>query len=301
MRLTKEDIQGFLEDRRSKDYRDLCSYLLHPLREWLGDRDLTPEAVKRYARKRYEEDSSYNTFLAVMKSFAKWKRSKIPPIDREHMMQRFELEQIEGIRRARVVMRLERKEFSMDELRTIFGSLEGVGFSGIWSLAWYGCRPGELVELTLDGINKKPDEYLPPALAGELGPDDYCLKFLTEKTVVERAVFMDGFTKGHLENFIKSGFGYGFLYNACVDLRRKVDANFSPKWFRSTFQTKMQRALMESGVPMVKLDLLVKVMSGHTVGGDITGIYTDFGADIKKAMTELHFLKPLEESFGGMI
>jgi len=116
MRLTKEDIQGFLEDRRSEDYRGLCSYLLHPLREWLGDRDLTHEVVKRYARKRYEEDSSYNTFLAVMKSFAKWKRSKIPPIDREHMMQRFELEQIEGIGRARIVKRIEKRGLELEEI-----------------------------------------------------------------------------------------------------------------------------------------------------------------------------------------
>ena len=297
MKLEEKDLGRFLEDLRSEDYRSLCRYVL---RGFAG-RDLNEDEVKKYLKKRYEKESSYNLGIALFKSFCKWKRSKIPPIDKEHMMARFELEQIENLRRERVVMRLERKELSMDELRAIFGSVEGVEFSGLWSLAWFGPRPGELVEVTLNDINKKPDEYLPPTLAEELGPDDYCLKFLTEKTVVERALFMDGFTKGHLENFIKSGFGYGFLYNTCADLRQKVGANFSPKWFRSTFQTKMQRALMESGVPMVKLDLLVKVMSGHTVGGDITGVYTDFGADIKRAMTELHFLKEIEKELGSKV
>ena len=299
MKLTKEDLERFLEDvPRSDDYRNLCKYVL---RSFLG-RELKEGEVKQYAKKRYEEPSSHNTFLAVMSSFCDWKKKRLPQEDtKAYIRDRQVLELIQDIRRERVVMRLERKELSMDELRAIFGSVEGVEFSGLWSLAWFGPRPGELVELTLDGINKEPDKYLPPALAEELGPDDYCLKFLTEKTVVERALFMDGFTKGHLENFIKSGFGYGFLYKTCAELRKKVDANFSPKWFRSTFQTKMQRALMESGVPMVKLDLLVKVMSGHTVGGDITGVYTDFGADIKRAMTELHFLKEIEKELGSKV
>ena len=94
----------------------------------------------------------------------------------------------------------------MDELGAIFGSLKGVEFSGLWSLAWFGCRLGELVTLTPNDINKKPDVCLPPSLAKKLGPDDYCVKFLA------------------------------------TDM----------------------------------------------------GVYTDYGADILKAMTELHFLKPLE-------
>lgn len=294
-------MNGFLDEQRTDSYRELCGWMLRPLARWLGDRDLTQDLVRRYARERYGgQPSSFNTFLAVAKSFAKWKMERLPQEDtRAYIRDRQTLELIKGIRRERVVTRLERKELSEDELRRIFGSLEGDGFSGIWCLAWFGPRPGELVGVTPADINKRPDKYLPPSLAKEMGPDDYCVKFLTEKTVVERAAFMDGFTKGHLERFIRSGLGYRFLYGTCVGLQDRVGVGFTPKWFRSTFQTKMQRALMESGVPMVKLDLLVKVMSGHTVGGDITGIYTDFGADIKRAMTELHFLKPLEGELRG--
>lgn len=299
MKLIREDINQFLEDRpRSGSYRDLCSDILRPFREWLGDRDLSEGWVKRHAKERYKKPSSHNTFLAVMKSFADWKMKRLSQEDLgTYVRDRQVLELIKDIRREKVVVRLKRKELSEDELRAVFGSLEGVGFSGLWSLAWFGVRPGELVELTLNDINKNPDRYLPPELAKSLRPDEYCVKFLTEKTVVERAVFMDRFTKGHLERFIKSGLGYKFLYDTCVDLQGKIDAKFTPKWFRSTFQTKMQRALMESGVPMVELGLLVKVMSGHTIGGNITGVYTDFGKDIKRAMTELHFMKPLEGSF----
>ena len=299
MKLTQDDIDQFLEDRpRSASYRDLCSDMLGPFREWLGDRDLSEGWVKQHAKERYGKPSSHNTFLAVMKSFADWKMKRLPQDDlKAYIRDRQTLELIKDIRREKVVMRLERKELSEDELGVVFGSLEGIEFSGLWSLAWFGVRPGELVELDLKDVNKKPDDYLPESLAKELGRDEYCVKFLTEKTVVERAVFMDGFTKGHLERFIKSDPSYKFLYDTCVDLQDKIGAKFTPKWFRSTFQTKMQRALTKSGTPMVKLDLLVKVMSGHTVGQDITSVYTDFGKDIKRAMTELHFMKPLEGSF----
>jgi len=301
MRLTNGDIEQFLIDRpRSDTYKKLCRHLLWPLQEWLKKRDLTPDLVKEYVKGRYKNPKSHNTFLAVMKSFADWKMKRLPQADvKAFIRDRQTLELIKDIRRDRVVVRLEKKELSVDELKIVFASLKGVGFSGVWCLGWFGCRPGELVELKLHAINKDPDTYLPESLAKELRPGDYCLKFLTEKTVVERACFMDKFTKDHLENFIKSGFGYKFLYDTCVDLQNLVGVKFTPKWFRSTFNTKMQRALMESGVPTVKLDLLVKVMSGHTVGPDITSVYTDYGSDIKKAMTELHFLKPLEEGFKG--
>lgn len=299
MKLTQEDIKQFLEDRvRSDSYRDLCSDLLVPFQRWLGDRDLMERTVKRYARERYVNPNSHNTFLAVMKSFADYKMKRLPQDDfGSYIRDRQTLELIKDIQRERVVERLERKELSEGELKEIFGSLEGLEFSGLWSLAWFGPRPGELLGLKLKDINKKPDRYLPPPLAEELGPDDYCIKFLTEKTVVERALFMDGFTRGHLENFITSDPHYTFLYDTCVDLQEKVGVEFTPKWFRSTFQTKFQRILTQAGVPIVKLDLLVKVMSGHTVGGDITGIYTEYGSDIKKAMLEHHYLKSLEEEF----
>lgn len=300
MRLISEDIDQFLKDRpRSDSYRDLCRKMLGPLEEQFRGKDLTDTMVKNYARRRFSEPSSVNTFLAVVKSWADWKVRRLPQGDLAAFVRdRQALELIQDIRRERVVTRLERKELYDEEMRRVYGSVEGAAFDGLWCLGWFGCRPGELVELDLKAIDKKPDRYLPEILAKGLGPGEYCVKFLTEKTVVERAVFMDGFTKGHLEAFIRSGRGYQFLYKTCEGLRKSVGVDFSPKWFRSTFQTRMQRALAASGVPMVRLDMLVKVMSGHTVQGDITGIYTDFGSDIKRAMTELHFMRPLEKSLG---
>lgn len=300
MEITASDVKQFLKEGEfSSTTRNYYSYMLG---KFIRDKDseLSEDSVRAF-KDEYKVKRSGNTALRVLRSFAGWKRNKIPPIGEDRMMQRFEMDKILGIKGDKVIMRLERKELSMDELRAILGSLEKVKFSGIWCLAWFGDRPGELVELTLTDINKKPDTYLPPTLAKELREDEYCVKFLTEKTKVERALFMDGFTKGHLENFIKSGFGYPFLYRTCKDLREKVGVKFGPKWFRSTFQTKMQRILMGAGVPMVRIDNLVKVMSGHVVAGQdrVQSIYTDFGPDIKRAMTEFHYLKPIEKEFGG--
>jgi len=298
MKITEGDVKQFLEEGEfSSTTKNYYSYMMGRFIRDKGG-ELSEDSVREF-KDGYKVKRSGNTALRVLRSFAGWKRNKIPPIGEDRMMQRFEMDKILGIKGDKVVMRLERKELSDAELKAIFGSLEGVKFSGIWCLAWFGDRPGELVELGLNDINKKPDTYLPPTLAKELRVGEHCVKFLTEKTKVERALFMDDFTKGHLTNFIKSGFGYPFLYRTCKDLREKVGVEFSPKWFRSTFQTKMQRILMGAGVPMVRIDNLVKVMSGHTITGQdrVQSIYTDFGPDIKRAMTEFHYLKPLEQEF----
>lgn len=294
MKLTEEGIEKFLsegayEGTTQRNRR----YLLRVFVRWLGDRDFNEDTVREYARERYKEPISHNAFLAIVKSFAGWKMKRLSQEDmRAYIRGRQVLERIRNIQRERVVVRLERKDLSMDELRAIFASLKGVEFSGLWCLGWFGCRLGELVALTLSDINKKPDMYLSLSLAKELGPDEHCVKFTTKITVVKRALFMDGFTKGHLEKFIESGRGCKFLQTTCAKLQGKVGVNFTPKLFRSTFQTKMQRLLMGADVPMV--DTLVKVMSGHTVGDDITEIDTDYSRDIRRAMTKLHFLKPLE-------
>lgn len=300
MKLAEKDIEKFLSDRAyaeatQKGHR----YTLRAFIKWLGDRDLSEDTVREYARERYEKPSSRNAFLAIMKTFADRKMKRLPHEDQgAYIRNRQVLERIGNIRLERVVMRLERKVFSMDELKKIFSALEGAEFSGLWCLGWFGCRLGELVALALSNINKEPDRYLPPSLAKELGPDEYCVKFLTKKTVVERALFMDRFTKQHLKNFIESGHGCKFLQTACAKLQGKVGVGFTPKWFRSTFLTEMQRALMRADeYPLMgKVNRLVKVMSGHIVHSrDIMGIDTVSGEDIKLAMTRLHFMKPLEE------
>ena len=66
----------------------------------------------------------------------------------------------------------------------------------------------------------------------------------------------------------------------------------TPRLWRSTFITKMQRRLSGAGLDTVRVDLLVKYLAGHTVG-DITAVYTDYWEDARRAMLEHHYLRGL--------
>lgn len=164
-------------------------------------------------------------------------------------------------------------------------------------MAWFGCRPGELLALERGHIDQEVDDYLPSHLAEQLGEDQHCVKFLTEKTKVERANFMGTFTRDQLVTLIEADTNYQNLRWACVSLRDEIGVqDFTPKWFQSTFITKMQRVISEATIGIVRPELLTKVMAGHTVSSDIHQIYTDFGTGILRAMTELHFMKDIEKS-----
>lgn len=72
MKQTQEEIKGFLDDvPTSPSYRKLCANFLHPFRSWPGDREFDKESAQRYAKNRYEESSSTNTFYAVTKRVVK--------------------------------------------------------------------------------------------------------------------------------------------------------------------------------------------------------------------------------------
>jgi len=269
VKLTQEDLDRFVAEQRSESYRELCFYVL---KDFVG-RELNEGEVRRYAKQRYRNPNSYNLALALFKSFAKWKRSKIPPVDREHMMQRFELEQIEGIRRERVVRRVEKKGLTLEELRRVLRRLpqDGLEFSIIWLLHYFGVRPGELCALRPNMVDFKRG----------------AVRFVTEKTKVERQLYFDGFTAGHLRRFLDAKPCYMRVYQTC---RR---AGIRPKSGRQTFISLMQGSLAGAGYDPVRLDLLVKTLAGHTTG-DITAVYTDIGSHIRSAMLEHHFMRPLE-------
>ena len=276
MKLTREDLNRFVAEQRSESYRELCFYVL---KDFVG-RELNEDEVRRYVKRKYRNPNSHNVALAVFKSFAKWKRSKIPPIDKEHLLQRFELEQIENLRRERVVRRVEKKGLTLEELGKILGRLprDSLEFSIIWLLHFFGCRAGELCALR------------PKMVDFERGT----IKFVTEKTKVERQLYFDGFTAGHLRRFLDAKPRYMRVYQTC---RR---AGIRPKSGRQTFISLMQGSLAEAGYDPVRLDLLVKTLAGHTTG-DITAVYTDIESHIRSAMLEHHYMRPLEGELGGQV
>jgi len=227
---------------------------------------LTAENVKRYVAERYKKISSRNTALRVFKSFAKWRRNfKIPPVGEKNLLERWEMEKIEAMPSGKVVTPLVKKELSDEELKSIL-DLPEPELSGVWCLAYFGCRPRELTSLRLRDIN---------FVAGEV-------TFITEKTKVPRKLFFNDFTATHLEKFVKGRYSYSLLYSACKRL------GFTPRMLRSTFNTRMMRKI-STVVGMIKTDLLIKYLMGHTTT-DITSKYTDYLKDAREVMLRHHYL-----------
>ena len=281
MRLTHEDLNRFIDEQRSESYRELCNYLLRP---FVG-RELTPESVRRYGKARFENPSSYNVFLAVVKSFCKWKRNEIPPIDKEHLMQRFELEQIEGMRRARVVREIERRALSLDELERVLKVYppDSVEFSVLYLLAYTGARPGELLAVT------------PGMVEGRV------LNLVTEKTRVRRKNPLSPLALECMRRLLDARPSYSWVYKICVQAGKRAGLGFrlTPKVFRSTFRTLMDRRLAELGVERLRGDIMIKLAQGHTVPGDMAAVYGDYSKDLEKLFLEWHFIRPIEKKLRG--
>jgi len=294
--ITREEIDQYLEEEKITN--DYYGYVLKKFLRAEGE--LGEQPVREFIVG-YEKKTSRNTVLSALRSLAKWKRGKIAPVGEENRVKRWILERVTLIKGERTITRLTQKELTDDQLVDIFSLLEDpVRFAGIWCLGWFGCRPGELLALKLKHIDQEVDNYLPPYLAERLDEGQHCVKFLTEKTKVERANFMDTFTRDRLRVLIEADTSYQNLRRGCVSLRDEIGVqDFTPKWFRSTFITKMQRVISEATAGTVRPELLSKVMSGHTVSGDIHQVYTDFGTDILRAMTELHFLGDIEQEVRG--
>lgn len=201
------------------------------------------------------------------------------------MIRRYELEQVRRIKRERVVQEvLEEISIPMNKMMEIFSLLRSkkVRFATLWCLAWFGCRPGELIMLEPKAVNYEKGEVI----------------FVTEKTKVKRKLYFDEFTGEQLRRFLEAKRDYSFIRTVCTELRRKVGMHLMSKSFRRTFITEMQGSLARAGFRPVRLDILVKLMAGHTVG-DITRVYTDVAPHTREAMLDHHYLLPLEGTLSG--
>jgi integrase len=274
MKLTKKDLEKFLADvPRTETYRDLCNDIL---KGFVG-RELDEDEVKKYARGRYRNANSYNLCLAIFKSLANYLMKRLPQDDlKEYIRNRQALELITDIKRKRVVMRVEKKGLEVEELERILKKLprDSLKFSVIWLLHYFGVRPGELVALRPKMVDFRRRTVV----------------FESEKTKVERELHFDEFTAVHLRRFLKASPSYSYVHKICRG------AGIRPKSGRQSFISHMQRSLSRA-LDLVKLDILIKVASGHTVSSDITATYTDLQRDLERAFKEFHYLREMERRF----
>ncbi len=272
MKLIEEDLEKFLDTLQSEDYRDLCNYIL---RGFVG-RELEEGEVKRYAKKRYEKPSSYNLCLALFKSFANWKMRRLDQSDLgQYVRERQALELVRDLKRERVVKRVEKKGLTIEEIVGVLKRCKDeLRFAVVFLLMYFGVRPGELVALEPKMVNFKSGR----------------VTFETEKTRIERQLPFDSFVAKQLRIFLCARPSYPYVYKVCKEV------GIEPKSGRQTFNTHQRVQAAKVVTDPVKIDWLIKVASGHTVG-DIGAVYTDIDHDMEKLFTEYHYMKPLEAEF----
>jgi len=271
MRVTSEDVERFISEKRESTQKSYGYILKGFLKEYGGE--LSEDSVRSFVNAYGDKLSSRRTALQILKSFAKWRGHRIPPSEarKDPDTRWMLLERIPEISIESPVEKVEKKGIGMEELKGILGRLDGLPFSGIWCLFYFGCRPGELVALE-------------PHMIG-----DGKVAFTTGKTYVERPIPFSDFTGEHLEEFVNSGFGYQYLYKRCKEV------GIVPKDGRRSFRTQMDHRLAELGVRPVRGDLLIKLAQGHTVSKDMAGVYGSYEEDLEKLFLDWHYLLPLEE------
>lgn len=275
MKLTRSDVEGFLADRpRTEATRRYYASIMRRFLGWIGNRDFNEAEVKKYLST-IKHPRSRNTVLMVLKSFADWKYKRIPISDPANALkERMKLELVRDIRPERVVRELTKRALTDQELEAILKKLKGAELATMWLMFYFGCRLGELLELAPNAVDFRRGE----------------VSFTTEKTKVKRRVSFDDFTAIQLRTFLdkKSSLNPVRVWK----LFRHY--GIKPRTARDTFITRMQESLAKAGFEPIRLDILVKMIAGHTVP-DITATYTAVQQYIRDAMLKYHYLRNLEE------
>ena len=270
MRLTREDLDRFLEDvPRSPAYRETCRYIL---RGFVG-RELSADEVRRYVRERYDKASSRNLALAIFKSLAGYLMKRLPQDDLKwYVRERQKLELIQDIRRERVVRRLEKKGLELEELRRVLRRCrDPLRFAVVWLLHWFGCRPIELVSLRPEQVDF----------------EEGVVRFTGAETKVEREIFFDEFTGKQLRTFLEARPSYSFVYKSCREV------GIIPKSGRQSFRTHMPSRV--SWTPPIRVHELVDLACGHqTQAMDV--VYSDIRPHLKR-LADVHYMRELEGEF----
>jgi integrase len=280
-------------------------------------RDFDMEDVRGYYRMKQDNDewksSSVQTFIVIVKSFCDWIRDEIDVVmigKRDEDLDRLRtekttLKKIINMRAPKAPQRITSvPPVTLPELKKIFIAMiknktdnKNYAFKRMWLLCYFGCRVHEIGSITPNML------YL----------DDNKLHMMTEKTEVERKVFYDEFTKDIFKEYIEDNKLINVVPQAwwasVKEYSKVLGKKVYPKLGREAFNTNMDNMdfyyFEEDMKTHAKLDNnFAKIISGHTVPGlkDITARYRKYpDALIKAAMTEHHYLIPLEEDLKKLL
>jgi len=281
-------------------------------------REFDMKDVREYYRMKQANDEwkapkSILTFIVIIKSFCDWMRDKIDVVmigkrgdDLDALLtEKTRLKEIMGMRAPRMPQRITTvPPVTLPELKKIFTAMirnktddRNYAFKRMWVLCYFGCRVDEMASITPNML------YL----------DDNKLHFMTKKTEVERKVFYDDFTKQIFVDYIENNKLINVVPGAwwhCVKqysdvLGKKVNTKLGREAFNTNMDSMDFYYYEEDMRTHAKLDNnFAKVISGHSIPGlkDITAVYRKYSnALIKAAMTEHHYLIPLEEDLKKLL
>lgn len=260
-----------------------------------GIEDSTKQTIYDYFADRSDlSANSKSTYLAILKAFFKWMDANIddgvtPDDLRDALRRHKQYKNILLIRREDYKVD-EVSAFTLDELAGILtASHPNPMHHGLmYLLAYFGMRKAALLDLQIENINIGEQYITRPDTVGSHKNMPAKLYF-DDRTLEVIETLIDGRDAGYLVfgNNPNCRMSDSTPNTICRRYGGLLGIDINPHRFRHTFNTHMRRALND--------DLLLKRLMGHSIKGDMTGVYdTEIDEEIRHAMVELHYMRDLD-------
>jgi len=242
---------------------------------------------------------TYNFFIAVFKSYAKWRRNTMP-VGKDAKEMRKNAEEshrlgqiIETVKRRKPGRSIDEDvlDVSVSDLKKFLHEVKEFNYDDfcvLWLLAYTGVRKGELAKLPLDRVdfNKK----LLIVKTEKRGEED------------ERLLYFDDFTAGILKSVTSGKVKLPTKDGQFNTMTLKYDSlwpsvHVYPHFFRNLFSTFIEKAVgtVLAGDGAMKQTVMKKTLMGHTKSVSENYVIVE-PSEIRAVMVDHHFLRGFEKS-----
>ena len=258
------------------------------------------DEVSEYLKRNHDrwKPRSYNFTIAVIKSYAKWRRNTMP-VGKTAKDMRARAE--EGHRLGQIIETVKRRkpgksidegvlDISVKDLKKFLHAVKKLSYEDfciLWLLGYTGVRKGELSSLPLDRIDL--DKKLLVVYTEKRGEND------------ERLLYFDDFTAEVLKDVKDGKVKLPTKDGQFNTMTLKYDAlwpgvHVYPHFFRNLFSTFIEKAvgtvLVKDGA--LKQTVMKKVLLGHTKSVS-EGYVIIKPSEIRAVMVDHHFLRGFGE------
>jgi integrase len=264
-------------DRRGK-FKTCRTYrgLLGKFAEWVADREVgenfTRDHVVEFLEHGDWSNSTKNLFLAALHGWAEGELQKVShPTTPEEVQEERRLLGIKGVK-SYATHPKEKGALTLEQVSELLDVMDSDTASVFWSLLWFGVRFAEFQTMQIDFDKKEAT-------------------IETKKGGGTRKLYFDDYTERILRRVVDRGLqvvAHISLWKRLKRYSRPIGVELAPHICRHTFATHFSQ---------IADPFALKQMLGHKMGGGVTGAYVHPLADqIRRLMTEKHYLKPLEAS-----